>query len=157
MFEIIRKFMADFSEAEEPKEFIHSKMQLAEAALMYHVIAVDGIIKDDEKKRMAEVLGSHFDLNESESRILSESARDAENEAVDLYKFTSALKYALSEEERVLIVENLWEMVFADGVVHELEDNVVWRIAGLLAVESRDRMRLKQKVWKRRSQELSEN
>ena len=67
------------------------------------------------------------------------------------------MKYALSEEERVLIVENLWEMVFADGVVHELEDNVVWRIAGLLAVESQDRMRLKQKVWKRRSQELSEN
>jgi len=157
MFEIIRKFMAEFSEAEEPAEFIHSKMQLAEAALMYHVIAVDGIVTDDEKKRMAEVLGAHFELEESEAQILAESAKDAENEAVDLYKFTSALKYALSEEERILIVENLWEMVFADGVVHELEDNVIWRIAELLAVDSRDRMLLKQKVWKRRSQELSEN
>ena len=149
--------MAELSEAEEPAEFIHSKMQLAEAALMYHVIAVDGIVTDDEKKRMAEVLGAHFELEESEAQILAESAKDAENEAVDLYKFTSALKYALSEEERILIVENLWEMVFADGVVHELEDNVIWRIAELLAVDSRDRMLLKQKVWKRRSQELSEN
>ena len=61
------------------------------------------------------------------------------------------------EEERVLIIENLWEMVFADGIVHELEDNVVWRIAELLGVDSRDRMLLKQKVWKRRSEETVEN
>ena len=55
----------------------------------------------------------------------------------------------------VTIVENLWEMVFADGVVHELEDNVIWRIAELLAVDSRDRMLMKQRVWKRQSEEDS--
>lgn len=157
MFDLIKKFVTDLSEAEEPKEFIHSRMQLAEAALMYHVIAVDGIIKDDEKKRMSEVLASHFDLDDVETAHLASDARDAENEAIDLYKFTNTLKYALSEEERNLIIENLWEMVFADGVVHELEDNVVWRIAGLLGVDSRDRILLKQKVWKRRSEELAGN
>lgn len=157
MLEIIKNFMAELNASEEPKETLHSKMQLAEAALMYHVIAVDGIIKEEEKQRLAEVLSQHFDLSEDETGILAESAKDAENEAIDLYKFTNTLKYALSEEERVLIIENLWEMVFADGVVHELEDNVVWRIAELLGVDSRDRMLLKQKVWKRRTEENVEN
>ncbi len=155
MFEIIRKFVDDLTAAEEPKEFLHSKKQLAEATLMYHVIAVDGVIRDDEKSRMAEVLASHFQMDADETSELAKNARDAENEAIDLYKFTSALKYALSEEERIQIVENLWEMVFADGVVHELEDNVVWRIAELLAVSSRDRMTLKQKVWKRRTGDVA--
>ncbi|MEM7214016.1 MAG: TerB family tellurite resistance protein [Pseudomonadota bacterium] len=155
MFEIIRKFVADLSAAEEPKEFIHSKMQLAEAALMYHVIAVDGIIRDEEKKRMADVLAGHFELDADETAHLAKDARNAEHEAIDLYKFTSVLKTALSIEERNLIIENLWEMVFADGVVHELEDNVVWRVAELLGVDQRERMLLKQKVWKRRSEQVA--
>ena len=157
MLDIIKNFVTEITNTEEPKELVHSKMQLAEAALMYHVIAVDGIIKEEERNKLAEILARHFDMDASETELLAESARDAENEAIDLYKFTNVLKFALSEEERILIIENLWEMVFADGIVHELEDNVVWRIAELLGVDSRDRMLLKQKVWKRRSQELADN
>ncbi|MEM9278673.1 MAG: TerB family tellurite resistance protein [Pseudomonadota bacterium] len=157
MFDTIKKFITDLSDSEEPKEFIHSRMQLAEAALMYHVIAVDGVIKDDEKTRMAEILAKHFDLDEQETKHLAKDAKNAENEAIDLYKFTSVLKHALSEEERNVIIEHLWEMVFADGVVHELEDNVVWRVAELLGVDSRERMLLKQKVWKRRSEKFADN
>ncbi len=153
MFDIIKKFVADLSEAEEPEIFINDKLQLAEAALMYHVIAVDGVIRDEEKTRMAELLSQQFDLSEEETKKLADDAKIAEHEAIDLYKFTSVLKRALNEEERIKIIEHLWEMVFADGVLHELEDNVVWRISELLAVESRNRVLLKQRVWKRNSQE----
>lgn len=155
MFDIIKKFVADLSAAQEPEVFIHDKIQLAEAALMYHVIAVDGVIRDEEKSRMAELLSRQFGLNEEETKSLSIEAKTAEHEAIDLYKFTSILKRALNEEERIKIIEHLWEMVFADGVLHELEDNVVWRIAELLAVDSRNRVLLKQRVWKRNSQETA--
>lgn len=153
MFDIIKKFIADFSVAEEPEVFIHDKLQLAEAALMYHVIAVDGVIRDEEKNRMAELLSQQFNLSQEETKSLVDDAEIAEHEVIDLYKFTSVLKRALNEEERIKIIEHLWEMVFADGVLHELEDNVVWRIAELLAVESRNRVLLKQRVWKRNSQD----
>jgi uncharacterized tellurite resistance protein B-like protein len=153
MLDILKKFVADLSEAEEPEIFIHDKLQLAEAALMYHIIAVDGVIRDEEKIRMAELLSQQFDLSEEETNKLADDAKIAEHEAIDLYKFTSVLKRALNEEDRIKIVEHLWEMVFADGVLHELEDNVVWRISELLAVESRNRVLLKQRVWKRNSQE----
>ena len=151
MFDIIRKFVSDFTEAEEPKEFIHSRKQLAEAALMYHVIAVDGVVSEEESQRMAEILAKQFDLDEAQTASLAEEAKLADQEAIDLYKFTSQLKYALEEEERIIIVEHLWEMVFADGVLHELEDNVLWRISELLAVDSRDRIHMKRKVWKKQS------
>lgn len=149
MFELIRKFVSDVTEAEEPKEFVHSNMDLAQAALMYHVIAVDGVIREEEKQRMADVLANHLDLSDEETKHLTSEARDAEHEAVDLYKFTSVLVHSLEETDRIRIIENLWEMVFADGVLHELEDNVVWRIAELLGVSSRERMELKKRVWKR--------
>lgn len=153
MFDIIKKFVTDLSAADEPEVFIHDKIQLAEAALMYHVIAVDGVIRPEEKARMAELLSSQFNLSEEETKSLSKEAKIADHEAIDLYKFTSILKRALKEEERIKIIEHLWEMVFADGVLHELEDNVVWRIAELMGVESRNRVLLKQRVWKRNSKE----
>jgi uncharacterized tellurite resistance protein B-like protein len=155
MFDIIKKFVSDLSVADEPEAFIHDKMQLAEAALMYHVIAVDGVIRDEEKAKMAELLSEQFDLSEEETKSLTIEAKTAEQEAIDLYKFTSILKRALKEEDRIKIIEHLWEMVFADGVLHELEDNVVWRIAELLAVDSRNRVLLKQRVWKKNSQDMN--
>lgn len=153
MLDILKKFVSDLSASDEPQSFMHDKMQLAEAALMYHVMAVDGVIKDSEKQRMAELLSQQFELEESEIKSLTVEAKTAEHEAIDLYKFTSVLKRALTEEERITIIEHLWEMVFADGILHELEDNVVWRIAELLAVDSRNRVLLKQRVWKRNSTE----
>jgi len=52
----------------------------------------------------------------------------------------------LDEKGRLRVVEMLWKMAFADGSVGELEDNVMWRVADLLAVSSRDRMALRQQV-----------
>ncbi len=155
MFEIIRKFVADLNEADEPKTVVHSHKELAQAALMYHVIAVDGVIREQEKQKMAEVLARQFDLSDEDTRHLALEARDAAHEAIDLYKFTSILAHSLDQPDRVQIVENLWEMVFADGVLHELEDNVVWRIAELLGVSSQDRMALKRRVWKRRNEDAT--
>ena len=34
----------------------------------------------------------------------------------------------------------MWEIVYADGELHELEDNVVWRVAELIGVDRRDRV-----------------
>ena len=67
-------------------------------------------------------------------------ATQATKHSVDLYGFTSALKSQLDEEQRIALVRNLWDIVFSDGQLHEMEDNVVWRIAELLGISSRDRM-----------------
>jgi uncharacterized tellurite resistance protein B-like protein len=40
----------------------------------------------------------------------------------------------------------LWKMAVADGAISEFEDNVMWRVADLLAVSSRDRIALRQQV-----------
>lgn len=153
MLEALKNFIRDATETPEPETFLHDRKQLAEAALMYHVIAVDGVVRENERIRLAEILGNQFELAENQLQNLLSEAKEAEQEAIDLYAFTSVLKRGLSYEDRTSIIENLWEMVFADGVIHELEDNVVWRVAELLGVDSRDRMLLKQSVWKRQSKE----
>ena len=46
-------------------------------------------------------------------------------------------------------IELMWELVYADGVRHELEDNVVWRVAELLGVSDRDRVFMRQRAAER--------
>jgi uncharacterized tellurite resistance protein B-like protein len=52
----------------------------------------------------------------------------------------------LDEQGRLRVVEMLWKMAVADGGISEFEDNVMWRVADLLAVSSRDRIALRQQV-----------
>ena len=123
--------------------------QLAAAALMYHVIQADGVLRPVERERFAQVLAEEYDLDRTELQALTEQARQADGEAVDLYRFTSVLMDSMSEAERIGFIEILWEMVYADGVRHELEDNVVWRISELLGVSGRDRVHRRQRVEER--------
>lgn len=128
--------------------------RLAAVALLVHMMMVDGEVTPAEKETLNSLVRRHFSASAREAERLIARAREADAEAVDLYGFTRILKNELPEEERIRLVEHLWDMVYADGDVHEFEDNLVWRISELLAVDPKDRIAMKQKV---RGEQLMEN
>ena len=121
--------------------------KLAVAVLLVHLASVDGQMKDEERKTIRGALVDHYELDEaSVDRLIKEAAlRDAE--AVDFYRFTSALT-ALEMEDRIEIIRMMWTVVFSDNKNHELEDNMVWRVAELIGVSSRDRTVLRNQIAK---------
>ena len=121
--------------------------RLSVAALLVHLAAVDGQMKDAERAAIKGALQDHYDLDEATvDRLVKEAAlRDAE--AVDFYTFTAAINQ-LEMEDRIEIVRMMWMVVFADKKNHELEDYMVWRIAELIGVSSRDRTILRNQVGK---------
>ena len=70
-------------------------------------------------------------------RVMAEAAHTAE-ESVDLYGFTRVLKDRLDHDGRLLLMETLWEVVYADGALHDYEAHLMRRLAGLLFVGDRD-------------------
>ena len=148
MLDRFRTFVRDLIDGSGDEPVPHSP-KLAAAALMYHVIQADGMLRPVERQRFADVLAEEHDLDETELKALMEAAREADGQAVDLYRFTSVLMDEMAEEKRVGFIEILWEMVYADGYRHELEDNVVWRISELLGVSGRDRVLMRQRVQQR--------
>ena len=121
--------------------------RLAVAVLLIHLASVDGQMKDEERKAIRGALMDHYALDEAgvDNLIKVASLRDAE--AVDFYKFTSALS-SLPDADRIEIVRMMWTVVFADKKNHELEDNMVWRVAELIGVSSRDRTILRNQIGK---------
>ena len=147
MLAALKQFLTEITGAEsEPPEIGEDRCRLAAAALLFHVVAIDGEVAPEEKQALGRILKERFSLSDADTAELLEEAEAADREAVDLYGFTSVLKRELSEADRERVVEMMWKVVFADGKVHEFEDNLVWRAAELLGVSSQARIRLKQTV-----------
>ena len=147
IFDKLRRLIGDVGAGDaEGGHFDDNDPRLAAAALAFHLIAVDGVVADIERNRLRATLQARYNLGDDETGMLVEEARLKDLEAVDLYGFTSVLKRQLDEEQRGQVVEMLWELVYADGEVHEFEDNTLWRVAELLGVSRRERIRLRKIV-----------
>lgn len=148
MFESLRSFMADLAGSGEVggAQFSVTDHRVAAAALLVHLTDVDGIVEPQEREALHAIVKSRFSLSDAEAEELIAIARKRDEESIDLYHFTSVLKRSLDAEGRAGVIEMMWELVFSDGAVHELEDNVVWRVAELLGVSTRERVELKRRM-----------
>lgn len=149
MLKAMRQLLSDMTRPSQPEVSDPNDERLAAAALLVHVVNVDGTVGEDERRRLQELVSARFGLADAEAQSLIDRAHAADIEAVDLYRFTSIIKAKLDEAGRLRVIEMMWEMAFADGEVHEFEENVMWRVAELLGVPSRERVRLKQLVRSR--------
>jgi uncharacterized tellurite resistance protein B-like protein len=126
--------------------FREEELRVSAGALLVTAGGIDGRFDADERRKVKALLKKQFGLEDKETRQLFEAAEQRERDAVDLYRFTSLLCRELDQEGRKRIVEMLWEVVLADGVVDEFESNLVWRVAELLGVSTRDRVTLRKLV-----------
>ncbi|HUG63041.1 MAG TPA: TerB family tellurite resistance protein [Methylomirabilota bacterium] len=147
MFDTLKSLLNDLSGRKEEPPVVDER--LATAALLVHTIAIDGDVTPRERTELHAALTRAFGLSRAETEDLIEQAREWDNEAVDLYGFTSVLKRSLPPEGRERVIEMMWEIIYADGGVHEFEDNMVWRVAELLGVSARDRIRLRKRIESR--------
>jgi uncharacterized tellurite resistance protein B-like protein len=145
MFERMISFLRDLPAAGS-KVAREDDPRVAAAALMYHVMDADGDRQDVEWERVKQLLSQSYGISGAELDRLVKAGEQADNEAIDLYAFTSVLKRSLDDQARKDFIGMMWEIVYADGELHEMEDNTIWRIAELIGVESRDRVEAKRKA-----------
>lgn len=131
------------------KDLRGEELRLAAGALLITAGGIDGKFEADEKRKVKALLQKRFNLEPGETKQLFADAEVRERDAVDLYRFTSVLCRELDQDGRKRIVEMLWEVVLADGVVDEFEANLVWRVAELIGVSTRDRVTLRKQVESR--------
>jgi uncharacterized tellurite resistance protein B-like protein len=147
MLDALKTFFSELAGGAKPQDrFAENDYRLAAAALLIHVVGIDGAITEAERQKLHAVLKHRFDLDDAATDDLIDEATTIEGEAVDLYRFTSLINRTLDEDGRARIIEMMWEIIYADGRVSEFEDNVVWRVADLLHVSSRDRLELRRQV-----------
>ena len=111
---------------------------LAVAVLMVESALTDGQFDDNEVAKSGALLRRRFGLTEIEADALLEKARARAEDSAEIFGFTRQIKDHFSEEERVELMEMLWELAYVDGTLNDLEANLMRRLAGLLHVSDRD-------------------
>jgi uncharacterized tellurite resistance protein B-like protein len=144
--EIKRLFAELHGGGKHSSHFGADDCRVACAALLVHVATLEHDLTGPARQKLAALLGTRFSLSDELTDELIEAAVAADREAVDLYHFTHLLMRTVDEKGRLRVVEMMWEMAFADGAISEFEDNMMWRVADLLAVSPRDRIALRQQA-----------
>jgi uncharacterized tellurite resistance protein B-like protein len=147
LFDAIKSFVADLANGDRQAGSLGDQdLRLATAALLVHAGSVDGEMSDAERDELCNLLKQRFDLDDATTTELIAQAIDADEKAVDLYHFTRLLNDSLDEAGRLHIIEMMWTMAYADDVLSEFEDNLIWRVADLLGVSSTERIALRRRV-----------
>jgi uncharacterized tellurite resistance protein B-like protein len=123
------------------------ELQLATAALLLEAaVVVDGEFDAHEREIIRRLLERSFGLAPAAAQELVAAAEKRVAESAQLFGFTSMLNGRLSRERKIELIEMLWEVAYADGVLDPLEDTLLRRIGGLIDVSDRERGEAKRRV-----------
>lgn len=132
--------------APEPEKLPQPEARLALAALLVRLARADGHMDNDEIARMEAILASRYCLTADEATTLRKEAEVLEAEAPDTVRFTRALKDAIPHEDRMGIMEAMWQVALADNDRDAAEDALIRLVANLLGITDRDSALARQKV-----------
>lgn len=130
----------------DPEPLDKADARLALSALMVRLARSDGDYAAGEIARIERIIAARYGLDAAHARDLREEAERLEAEAPDTVRFTRAIKDAVPYEERIGVVEALWQVALADGARNAGEDALIRLAANLLGVGDRDSALARQRV-----------
>lgn len=142
MFKFLTGLLAD----PHPKPLTADDADLALAALLVRLARADDRYDEDERRHIEQVLAARSGLSSAEASELRLRAEALEAEAPDTVRFTRALKDKIAWEDRIGVVEALWQVALADDARNPEEDALIRLAARLLGVSDRDSGLARQRV-----------
>lgn len=140
---VINRFKALFQDRRgEPADVSgrHSadELHIAAAALLVEAAQMDDEFDACERSKVLELVTDRFDLNREESLSLLAAAEERVAQASQLHGFTRIVNKAFEQAERIELLEMLWEVIYADGALHDYESSLMRRLTGLLHVSDQE-------------------
>jgi uncharacterized tellurite resistance protein B-like protein len=135
VLDTIRKFFAAEVAAETDED---EAIRRATAALYAEMMRQDEKVSKAERHAAVRALESKFDMDPEQARELLALAEAEGREATDYYQFTSLIKDRFSLPQKRRVIEQLWQVAVADGVIDPYEEHMVRKIAELLYVPHAD-------------------
>ena len=114
------------------------RVAAATAVLLIETAVLDGEFDADERATIGRLLIERFDISENGVETLMTETEQAVADSVELFSFTRVLRSDYDHADRVKMIEMMWEVAYADGVIHDYEANLIRRATGLLHVSDRE-------------------
>ena len=123
--------------------FEPDELQIAVSKILVRTAKIDDEFHILEEQKILELLAKYFSLNDEDSKNLMELGISEEKSATDLYTYTNTIKKSLELNERKKIIEMMWQIIVTDDNFDPYENNLVWRVAELIGISTRERVQIK--------------
>lgn len=121
-------------------------LRIATCALFLEIANIDNEFSEDERDRILSIIRSEYGLSEEHALELTQRAMAELEGSVDLWRFTNLINENYTDDEKLRVVELLWRVVYADGVLDKHEDYLVHKLASLLRLTHKHLIAAKLKV-----------
>lgn len=130
----------------QPAPFADTDARLALTALLVRVARSDNHYDAAEAQQIRTIVSTRYALSPQDTEALCQDAEGLEKEAPDTVRFTRAIKEAVPYDERLGVIEALWQVVLADGSRSDEENALLRLAANLLGVSDPDSAMARKRV-----------
>ena len=120
--------------------------RIATTALLVRVARADGNYDPREIKVIREAIATCFDLDDAAADALLKDAETLEANTGDTVSLTRLIKDGVPFENRIDVVELLWEVVLADAKRTDDENAFLRLVVGLIGVTDQESGLARQRV-----------
>jgi uncharacterized tellurite resistance protein B-like protein len=147
MLKAIKQFFDNhIGQVEEQSQDSEHRLQVATAALFIEIARADFHIEDKELGQISAALETKFHLSAQEVNELIELATQEAKQAISYYEFTSLINQEFSFEQKIKIVELMWQVAYADDYLQKYEEALIRKISDLLYIPHSDFIAAKHRV-----------
>jgi uncharacterized tellurite resistance protein B-like protein len=133
-------------EGEVAQESRFERVQIATCALLMEVAHSDGHYQSVEAKIVHDLLAEKFNLSPAAVAELIDYSQQHREESLDLFQFAREINAHFSREEKLEVMEGVWQVIYADGTLDKYEDALARQLASLLRLDHKDVIARKLKV-----------
>ncbi len=144
MLKRIKALLTSGPAAEPQTEY--ERIQVATAALLLEMAHTDREFHEMEAIIIRDLLQHKFGLCEESTAELLQFAQQERESSLDLFHFAKDINEGFTLEEKVEVMEALWRVIYADGVLDKYEDYLIRKLATLLRLSHRQMIDAKVKI-----------
>ena len=104
------------------------------SGLMIEAANTDGEVTQEELNKISHSLINVFKEDPKAVEVSLTKSFENKDNSKSLYYYTSKLNKSYSNENKIKLIEVLWEIILADNEIHDFETNLIRRLAGLLYI-----------------------
>ena len=148
MIELVKKFFSkdNISPMPESSRETSHDVRVAACALLLEMAHIDGEFNDSEKEQIIQTLEEDHGLSEEAAAELLKAAKEELKGSIDLWQFTNLINRNYSLEEKIRIIEMVWLLAYADGILDKHEDYLLHKMANLLRLTHKQLIEAKLRV-----------
>ena len=128
---------------ETPDEESLSSISKACSSLLIEVALSDKDFDEEEITSMKEILKTSHGISDETINELVSNAKQTVDESTSLYSYTREVNDNFSYDDKLLLLQSLWDIAYADGNVDKYEEHLIRKISDLIYISHSDFIQVK--------------